>query len=329
MVTIRGRYCSLSWLTGEHPTIVTEFIPPSPFSCFIASRGTPVVPSRLPQHPPQPPGALPQNGSAQSFATGFADQPVILARLKFHYLPTRTYAPYAENAQAWEPSSPPWSVDAPAADINLFKAFNVHSGMVVGEPTIATISPESLQHYPVALMTEVGYLDLTPPEAEALREWLLRGGFLIIDDFHGPDEWHHLLHTELPKVFPELHREPHNLRSGEDACFELDGKRFSIRDIPPAHAIFEIPYKITDVPPVIPGLRALTAYRCYETSETQSEIKGLFHPAGRIMIVINHNMDIGDSWEHAFDPDYSNMLHPYVKPAFHLGINYLFYGLTH
>ncbi|MDQ7065641.1 MAG: DUF4159 domain-containing protein [candidate division KSB1 bacterium] len=196
-----------------------------------------------------------------------------------------------------------WMVDFPSAEENFLRGFaKATSVPVSGRSVSIGLTEDALFDYAFAYVVEVGYMQLTDEEAKALREWLLRGGFLLIDDFHGWREWQNFVY-QFKKVFPE--REP--------------------RDIPIDHPIFHCYYDF-DYFPQVPGLAALYRGVTYEKGGKVPHCRGIFDDQGRLMVLINHNMDLGDSWEHAADRRYQIK---YSILGYKLGINYIIYALTH
>ncbi len=196
-----------------------------------------------------------------------------------------------------------WAVDYPFAEENFIKRVKKYTSLKVAKEALAlSLDDPQIFNYSFAYVVEVGYMSLSQHEAEVLREWLLRGGFLIVDDFHGPYEWNHFL-EEMKKVFPEK----------------------PLIDIPADHPIFHCYYDFNKVPQ-IPGLGSWLRGRTYEKGGYFPHCKGIFDDQGRLMVLVNHNTDIGDSWEHAEDPRYPA---EYSFKGFKLGINFIIYALTH
>ena len=197
-----------------------------------------------------------------------------------------------------------WRVDWPASDRNfiwqLRKQTNINANP---REKIIEVGAEELFLYPFAYLLEVGSLRLSDAEAANLREYLLRGGFIFIDDFHGEREWR-LFHRELKKIFPE--REP--------------------VDIPISHPIFRCFFTI-DKLVQIPGLRSLFSGRTYERIDGYpAYCRGVFDDKNRLMMIIHFNSDLGDAWEHAAEDFYPR---EYSDMALKMGINAVVYSLTH
>ncbi len=176
---------------------------------------------------------------------------------------------------------------------------------------------ERIYDFPMLYVVEAGFASFTDPEAENLREYLLRGGFLLVDDFHGRYQWEQFAEW-MGRVFPDR----------------------DIVDIPKSHEIFNVHFPIDDFIQ-IPGLRAL----CLNPGETwelpiskapsvvesnasrqRPQWRGVLDDDGRVMAIVNWNMDLGDAWEHADMEEYSAL---YTATAYRLGVNYVLYGMTH
>ena len=197
-----------------------------------------------------------------------------------------------------------WRVDWPASDRNfiwqLRKQTNINAAP---REKIIDVGASELFDYPFAYMLEVGSLRLSWREAENLREYLLRGGFIFIDDFHGEREWRRF-YNEFKKIFPK--REP--------------------VDIPISHPIFRCFFKIDELVQ-IPGLRSIFSGRTYERFDGYpAYCRGVYDDRGRLMMMINFNTDLGDAWEHAAENYYPR---EYSDMALKMGINAVIYALTH
>ena len=197
-----------------------------------------------------------------------------------------------------------WDIDWPASDRNFIFQLRKHTNInVSSEEKIVDISSKELFHYPFAYMLEVSRLILTESEAENLREYLLRGGFILVDDFHGGRQWKQF-YKQFKKIFPK--REP--------------------VDIPISHPLFHCFYHIDELIQ-IPGAGAALRGKTYEKRDGRpARCLGVYDDNGRLMMMINFNTDLGDGWEHAaenfYPRDRSDM-------AFKLGINAVVYALTH
>jgi hypothetical protein len=149
--------------------------------------------------------------------------------------------------------------------------------------------------YPWLYAVEVGQWHLNEPEATRLREYLDRGGFLMVDDFWGEYEWE-IFTDSMHRVFPDRRIE----ELGED------------------HELLHVLYDL-DQRTQIPG-------RGGQRAGTVPHWRGIFDDNGRLMVAINFNMDMGDAWEHADDPWYPE---PMTALAYRFAVNYLIYSMTH
>ncbi|MCH8333923.1 DUF4159 domain-containing protein, partial [Candidatus Sumerlaeota bacterium] len=166
-------------------------------------------------------------------------------------------------------------------------------------------------NYPILYMLEVGGLEFSRAEVERLRQYLLRGGFLHVDDFWGDSAWRNWEY-EIGKVFPP-----------ED---------FPIRDIPLDHQLFRIVFNLDEVPQapsISHWLRTGGGTAEYHDGDTSvAHCRGIWDKNGRLMVVMTHNTDLGDGWEReAENPDYFAEIS--VKKAYPLGINIVVYAMTH
>jgi hypothetical protein len=175
----------------------------------------------------------------------------------------------------------PWMIDSPAAERHFLQGLrrlsNIHSRSK--EVYIRAVG-EELFDYPWIYVVEPGHWDLSDEEADGLREYLLRGGFIIFDDFHGTYEWAMFMRG-IRKIFPSR----------------------PIVDLDPADEVFHVLY---DLAPdeQIPGIQMLYTRRTFEQDGVNPHWRGMYDDDGRLMMLINHNMDLGDAWEHADWPHY-------------------------
>src|SRR5690554_1119460 len=198
----------------------------------------------------------------------------------------------------------PWAIDFPDADRNFLRGVARLSNVrVMSEPIVLRLDEEQIFEYPFLYALEMGRNGgpyFSPVEIENLREYLLRGGFLLVDDFWGTREWQ-AFSSSMALVFPER----------------------EIVRLPPDHEIFRIYYD-TDGPPMIPALG--NPGNVPERDVDHASVHAIHDDDGRIMVLINWNTDLGDGWEHTYHPRYPTR---YANQAYQLGINYLIYSLTH
>jgi hypothetical protein len=196
-----------------------------------------------------------------------------------------------------------WNTDYPKADRQFMQGVLRYTRLRARqrEQVVRPLDDE-LFNYPFIYAVEVGYMKLSDEEARSLREYLLRGGFLIVDDFHGSREWNNF-ELEMRKVFPDR----------------------QIKDVPLTDPIFHCFFDIEELFQV-PGLQYLYSGRPYEKDGYEAAFRGIYDDDGRIMVMINFNSDLGDAWEWADLPWYPEKL---TSQAYRLGVNYIVYSMTH
>ncbi len=198
----------------------------------------------------------------------------------------------------------PWAIDAPAAEENLSRRLRSVTSIDVGDPVVLTLDDEKLWHHPWLYIVEPGNLWLSEIEAAILREFLLRGGTLTFDDFHGPFEWEHTA-REIAKVFPDR----------------------EIVELTPPHPIYSSFYEIERYPQ-IPGLGSFFNGRTWEKGGYTPHLRAVLDDRGRPMMLINFNTDMGDGWEWSNAADYPGYLR-FTAEAYQMMINQVVYTLTH
>jgi hypothetical protein len=157
-------------------------------------------------------------------------------------------------------------------------------------------------NWPYLYAVEVGSWELTDFQAEKLRDYLLRGGFMMVDDFHGTLEWE-IFMASMRRVFPER----------------------PVTDIPESDPIFHTLWDIEERFQV-PGLQFTMSGRTYEQDGYEPHWRGIYDDHGRVMVAICHNMDLGDALEHADNPRFPQ---DYSAQGMRVFLNYLMYGMTH
>ncbi|MFM1895530.1 MAG: hypothetical protein RLZZ385_604 [Pseudomonadota bacterium] len=197
-----------------------------------------------------------------------------------------------------------WAIDFPAADMNFLRGVSRLTNIrVMSDPIVLRLDDPEIFDYPFLYMLEVGQgggVNFNPLEIENLREYLLRGGFLLIDDFWGTRQWDNF-YAAFTQVFPDR----------------------EIVQLAPDHEIFHCYYDI-DGPQMIPALGRTDEYGEQDVDVASNH--AILDDSGRVMVLINWNSDMGDGWEHTYHPAYPTK---YANAAYQLGINYLMYSLTH
>ena len=158
--------------------------------------------------------------------------------------------------------------------------------------------------WPWLYAVQVGEWGLTDHQGQELREYLLRGGFFMADDFHGNAEWAEF-ESRIRKALPE----------------------FPIREIadddPIFHTVYDLDHRIQ-----VPGEAHLRAgYKSNNgPSSRGAHWRAIYDGQGRIIVAISYNSDIGDAWEWADDPYYPAKFSDF---AIRLGVNNIVYAMTH
>jgi len=211
-----------------------------------------------------------------------------------------------------------WQTDYPEADENfLLRLSQLTTIDVNPKPITMRLTDPRLFQYPFIYMSDVGWQELSPREEERLREYLLRGGFLWIDDFWGDAEWNNWEYN-MRQVFPDL----------------------EWREIPHDHPILNIVFPLGECPQIPardfafqrPGVNWDPPFIHRGRSNDENQVnqvhfRGLFSKSGRLMAVATHNTDIGDGWEReAEDERYFRV---YSVRAYALGINVISYIMSH
>jgi len=167
---------------------------------------------------------------------------------------------------------------------------------------VVDLETDDIFNYPWVYAVEVGQWYLPDEQVNRLREYLLRGGFLMVDDFHGTYEWEAFMQS-MSRVFPER------------PVVEIENK----------DAIFHVLYDL-DERFQVPGISPLQQGLTYERDGIVPRWRAIYDDKGRIMVAICHNMDLGDAWEWADWPAYPER---YASLAYRVGINYIIYPMTH
>src|SRR5579864_902130 len=197
-----------------------------------------------------------------------------------------------------------WTIDYPRSDRHLSAAVRRLTRLQARsvEQPVNLDDEDDVFNWPFLYGVEVGHWELTDSQVAKLREFLLRGGFFMCDDFHGTDEWNVFIYS-MKKVFPDR----------------------PIVDLENSNAIFHTVFDL-DERYQVPGYQYLYSGRISEKDGFEPRWRGIFDDNGRLMVAICHNMDLGDSWENADDPRYAEK---YSALGIRIGVNYIIYAMTH
>jgi hypothetical protein len=199
-----------------------------------------------------------------------------------------------------------WTRDYPKADRQFLIAMK-RLTRIQGKPVeqVVDLDSDEIFNYPWVYAVQVQAWSFNDDEAKRLREFLLKGGFLMVDDFHGSEDWENFM-TGMRQVFP-------------------DAKKWPVEDLTNKDEIFHVLYDLDDRFQV-PGEQYIRSGRTYEKDGYIPKWRGIRDQDGRIMVAICFNMHLGDAWEWADDPEYPET---FASMAFREGLNYVVYGMTH
>jgi hypothetical protein len=211
---------------------------------------------------------------------------------------------YSSSYDRWQNGS--WAVDFPEADDHFIIGVRDWSGTnlnISARPEQVRILDDNLFNYPLIYFVEPGYLELSEEEAARLREYLMRGGFLFLDDFWGEYEWQNV-QEQMGRVLPE----------------------YEIKDLPRDHTLFHCYFDIDQVVQV-PGIGSwLRRGVTHEKGGITPHYMGIQDKSGRVLVFVARNCDLGDAWEWIDDPRYPLK---YGLAAYKVGINVVIYAMTH
>jgi Domain of unknown function (DUF4159) len=199
-----------------------------------------------------------------------------------------------------------WSRDYPKADRQFLIALN-RLTRINGRSTeqVVSLDNDDIFNYPFVYAVMVHTWTFNDEEAKRMREYLEKGGFLMVDDFHGTADWENFMNG-MRQVFP-------------------DAQRWPVEDLTDKDEIFHVLYDMDDRFQV-PGEQYVNTGRTYEKDGYVAKWRGIRDDKGRLVVAICHNMHLGDAWEWADDPAYPEQ---FASMAFRVGLNYVMYSMTH
>jgi hypothetical protein len=199
-----------------------------------------------------------------------------------------------------------WATDYPGGDCKFMGAINRLTGIRVhSHPHVMEILDKDLWKYPFAYAVEVGQMYLDIEDAKRLREYLLRGGFLHVDDFWGPEQFE-IFEEQIAKVFPDK----------------------KLERLPMSHPVFHTFFDIDEVIQV-PNRSNGCANdgRTWENDfDREPRVLGISDDKGNLMVVVTYNSDLGDAWEYM---DYACYPTKFSGFAYRMGLNIMIYAMTH
>jgi hypothetical protein len=202
-----------------------------------------------------------------------------------------------------------WMMDWPDADEHFTQGIQRLTRIHTGDPHHFSLTDKQLYDHPWIYATQVGWWGLSDTETANLREYLMRGGFLVVDDFWGDDQYETFRRT-MERVLP-----------GEP-----------ISDIEESDSVMHVLYDIREKDrTIIPGTRHLrpgpngTASAQYPPGAVPAW-RAMTDGKKRMVVAVNFNTDVGDAWEYADAPEYPEAM---TTLAYRYGINYIIYAMTH
>jgi hypothetical protein len=209
-----------------------------------------------------------------------------------------------------------WNTDYPASDHNFLvrlKELTTTRPAVFasdGQPGYAVVRPDQDELYqcPFLFMSDVGTVGFEDHEAARLRDYLLKGGMIYVDDFWGEWAWGQWS-SEIGRILPE----------------------YPIVDIDPDHMVMHALYNVDEVPQV-PSIQFWRQNGRRYTSERGSEsatphFRGIFDEEGRPLVLMTHNTDIADGWEREGEDE--DFFYTFSPESYALGINIVLYSMSH
>ena len=216
----------------------------------------------------------------------------------------------------WHDGNTNWTIDYPRSDRHLALAIRRLTRIAgkSAEQPVNLEQDDDVFNYPWLYAVEVGHWELTDQMVKKFREFLDRGGFFMCDDFHGDDEWNVFIHC-MRRIEPDR----------------------QIVDIPDKDPIFHTVYDLDDRYQV-PGMQYTQTHSICEKCPTDyfhgvdggggsgGHFRGIYDDKGRLIAVMTHNNDLGDSWENADEPTYPAR---FSALGIRIGVNYIVYAMTH
>ena len=225
----------------------------------------------------------------------------IFARMMYPSIPD---AHFRHAGWDWTKGHSSWTNDYPRADRHFLEAVRRLTRLQARsvEQPVNLDDRDDVFNYPWLYAVFVGEWELTDEQARTLREYLLRGGFLMCDDFWGTTDWA-VFQNSMKRIFPDR----------------------PVVEIPDTDPIFHTVYDL-DNRYQVPGEWGVRMGIPFRNDGYIAHWRGIYDDKGRVMVALSFNSDLGDSWEWADDPEYPEQ---YSALGIRIGINYIVYSMTH
>jgi hypothetical protein len=251
-----------------------------------------------------PPGGEPEYYYTRVMYTG-VDTPERGGPVRFKYPPELDFK-CSDLAPGEGGRGGGWRTDYPASDCKFIWGVERLTGIKAYReaPHPMNLMDPKIFDFPYLYIVEPGQMILSDEEAEILRQHLLRGGFLHVDDFWGKYQFGNF-EEQMAKVFPERTLEP----------------------VPLSHEIFHTFFDIDTVMQIPNVNNGCRGGRTWESAtDIEPRIYGIKDDKDRLMVIATYNSDLGDAWEHM---DVGCYPEKYSGQAYRMGVNFIIYAMTH
>ena len=228
----------------------------------------------------------------------------VFARLMYPQVRGRYRGYGAYGSGDWTQGFSMWTQDYPRADRHFSQAVRRLTRIDIRsvEQPVNLDDGDDVYNWPWLYAVQTGRWSLTDAQAAKLRDYLLRGGFFMCDDFWGSEDWDVFM-ASMRRVFPD--RPVVDLPDSDQAF----------------HSVFDLDHRYQ-----VPGARYLSTGVTWKCEGCEAEWRGIYDDQGRLMVAMSPNSDLGDSWEWADDPRYDEK---FSALGIRIGVNYIVYAMTH
>ena len=223
------------------------------------------------------------------------------ARVMYPSIPGARFSGYGAD---WRQGLTSWTQDYPRADRHFSLAVRRLTRLHVRsvEQPVNLDDGDDVFNWPWLYAVQTGEWNLTDAQTSQFREYLLRGGFFMCDDFWGPREWD-VFRASMSRVLPGR---PIVEIADDDAIF---------------HTVFDLNDRYQ-----VPGQRYVRSGSTEKCLGCPAHWRGIYDDQGRLMVAMTFQSDLGDSWEWADDPQYPER---FSALGIRIGVNYIIYAMTH